>query len=68
MTILIMLLIVIISEHRHGDGSNRNCGVSHVLTFMYTIVKMKMAMSSGAHVEKLDILAKRTHLHQSLGL
>ena len=53
MTILIMLLIVIISEHRHGDGSNRNCGVSHVLTFMYTIVKMKMATSSGAHVEKI---------------
>jgi len=31
-TALIMLLIVIISEHRHGDGSNPNCGVSHVRT------------------------------------
>lgn len=53
MIILIILLIVIISEHRHGEGSNRNCGVSHVLTFMYTVVKMKMATSSGAHVEKI---------------
>ena len=50
---------VINRDYHDGDDGNRDCDVSHTVTYMCTAVKM--VTSKGTHVEKMLTFLRRAY-------